>query len=72
MSKKNKKKDCAGKPLTCEGNATTLKDNGCQVHGAYEFQAITGPAPHKGSKEDGEIPLNQVMEAREFIEENQK
>ena len=72
MSKKNKKEPDSGHPILCKGNQTTLKDNGCQFHGAYEYQAITGPAPHKNAKEGEPIPLNQVIEARKFIEENKK
>ena len=58
-------------PKTCAGNLT-CPGKTSQLHGAYQFQAIT-PNPEDGrTAPDGTIPLDQVIEAKEFIEENQK
>ncbi len=43
-----------------------------QLHGAYEFQAITPNHKDGRTAPDGSIPLDQVIEAKEFVEENQK
>ena len=59
------------KPKTCAGNLTRPGKTS-QLHGAYQFQAIT-PNPEDGrTAPDGTIPLDQVIDAKEFIEENQK
>lgn len=58
-------------PKHCEGNLTR-PGTGSQLHGAYEFQAITPNHKDGRTAPDGSIPLDQVIEAKEFVEENQK
>ncbi len=58
-------------PSLCKGNLTRSK-HADQLHGAYQYQAIT-PNPQDGrTAPDGSIPLDQVIDAKEFIEENKK
>lgn len=66
-----KQKSPSSQPEQCKGNLTR-PGRKSQLHGAYQFQAIT-PNPGDGrTAADGTIPLDQVIEAKEFIEENQK
>ena len=52
-------------PKHCEGNLTR-PGTASQLHGAYEFQAITPNHKDGRTAPDGSIPLDQVIEAKDF------
>ena len=57
--------------IRSQGNRTRTHGHAKQLHGAYAYQAITDP-DNKDKNGISEIPLEQVIEAKKFVEENEK
>lgn len=68
----NRKKDLSPEPvIRSQGNQTRTDGHAKQLHGAYAYQAITDP-DNKDKNGIPEIPLEQVIDAKQFVEENEK
>ena len=68
----NHKKNPDLKPaILSQGNHTHTDVHAKQLHGDYAYQAITDP-DNKDKNGIPEIPLEQVIEAKRFVEENEK
>ena len=68
----NHKKKPGLKPaILSQGNHTHTDGHAKQLHGDYAYQAITDP-DNKDKNGIPEIPLEQVIEAKRFVEENEK
>lgn len=72
MKKASRQSTRKKSPLICKGNLTKIDPAAPkQLHGAYLYQAITAPNPAKSSS-PLDIPEDQVIEAKAFVDQNHK